>query len=273
MDEGLKHITDEQLERYARHIVLNEVGGKGQMKLLRAKVLVIGAGGLGAAMLPYLAAAGVGTIGVIDDDVVDLTNLQRQTIHTTHDIGEPKAENAAKRMRAINPDVNVTIYNERLTAENAEAIIAGYDIVADGCDNFATRLVVSDACVALEKTLVSAALGRFEGQVATFAPHRGTVGNPLPCYRCFMPEDPGADAQRTCSDVGVLGPVAGIIGTMQATEVVKDIIGIGTSLAGKIFIFDTLDMRSRVIGLPADPACKICHNINLDLEGETDGDQ
>jgi molybdopterin-synthase adenylyltransferase len=255
-----KDITDKQLERYARHIIMDEVGDLGQQKLLAAKVLVIGAGGLGSAMLTYLAAAGVGTIGVIDNDVVDLSNLQRQIIHTTDDIGKNKAQNAAKRMLAINPDITVNIYSERLNADNAATIIAPYDIVADGCDNFATRLLVSDTAVTLKKTLVSAALGRFDGQLATFAPHLGTADNPLPCYRCFMPADPGPNAQRSCSDVGVLGPVAGIIGTMQATEVVKLIMGIGGSLVGKILIFDALDMRSRVIALPADPACPICRH-------------
>lgn len=259
MTDDFDNISDEQLERYARHIILKEVGGSGQKKLLSAKVLVIGAGGLGAAMLPYLAAAGVGTIGVIDDDAVDLSNLQRQVIHTTDDIGTNKATNAAKRMRAINPDISVNVYSERLSADNAAAIMEPYDIVADGCDNFATRLLVSDTAVALKKTLVSAALGRFDGQLATFAPHLGTPDNLLPCYRCFMPEDPGPNAQRSCSDVGVLGPVAGIIGTMQATEIVKIIMGLGRSLAGKILIFDALDMRSRVITLPADPQCPVCH--------------
>ena len=266
MTDDFDDISDEQLERYARHIILKEVGGSGQKKLLAAKVLVIGAGGLGAAMLPYLAAAGVGTIGVIDDDVVDLSNLQRQTIHTTGDIGVNKAQNAAARMRAINPDISVNIYAERITADNAAAIMAGYDIIADGCDNFATRLIVSDAAVKLAKPLVSAALGRFDGQLSTFAPHQGTPDSPLPCYRCFMPQDPGPDAQRSCSDVGVLGPVAGIIGTMQATEVVKNIIGLGETLVGKILIFDALDMRSRVISLPADPACPVCRHHDKNRE-------
>ena len=253
-------ITDEQLERYARHIIMDEVGELGQQKLLASKVLVIGAGGLGAAMLTYLAAAGVGTIGVIDDDKVDLSNLQRQVIHTTDDVGVDKASNAAKRMRAINPDITINVYSERLGADNVASIIEPYDIIADGCDNFATRLLVSDTAVALKKTLVSAALGRFDGQLATFAPHLGSADSPLACYRCFMPNDPGPNAQRTCSDVGVLGPVAGVIGTMQATEVVKNIMGIGETLIGKILIFDALDMRSRVITLPADPQCPICRH-------------
>lgn len=253
-------ITDEQLERYARHIIMDEVGDLGQLKLLAAKVLVIGAGGLGAAMLTYLAAAGVGTIGVIDDDKVDLSNLQRQVIHTTDDIGAGKAANAAKRMRAINPDITINVYSERLAPDNVATIMEPYDIIADGCDNFATRLLVSDTAVTLKKTLVSAALGRFDGQLATFAPHLGSADSPLPCYRCFMPKDPGPNAQRSCSDVGVLGPVAGIIGTMQATEVVKNIMGIGETLIGKILIFDALDMRSRVITLPADPQCPTCRH-------------
>jgi len=260
MTDLYDEITDEQLERYARHIIMDEVGDLGQQKLIAAKVLVIGAGGLGSAMLPYLAASGVGTIGIIDDDVVDLSNLQRQVIHATDDIGANKAENAAKRMRAINPEITINVYSERINADNAATIMKSYDIIADGCDNFSTRLLVSDTAVALQKTLVSAALGRFDGQLATFSPHQSTSENALPCYRCFMPQDPGPKAQRSCSDVGVLSPVAGIIGTMQATEVVKVIMGIGLSLAGKILIFDALDMRSRVINLPADPACPVCGN-------------
>ena len=260
MTDTLADITDEQLERYARHIIMDEVGELGQQKLLASKVLVIGAGGLGAAILTYLAAAGVGTIGVVDDDKVDLSNLQRQVIHTTDDIGMDKASNAAKRMQAINPDITINVYSKRLGADNVAAIMEPYDIIADGCDNFATRLLVSDTAVALKKTLVSAALGRFDGQLATFAPHLGSADNPLPCYRCFMPNDPGPTAQRTCSDVGVLGPVAGVIGTMQATEVVKNIMDIGETLIGKILIFDALDMRSRVITLPADPQCPICRH-------------
>jgi adenylyltransferase/sulfurtransferase len=247
--------TDEQLERYARHIILKEVGGAGQIALLKSKVLVIGAGGLGAPMLMYLAAAGVGTIGIIDDDAVELSNLQRQVIHSTPDIGKSKVESAAESIRALNPDVTVKTYRDRISAGNAHALIADYDLVADGCDNFATRLIVSDACVALGKTLVSAALGPYEGQVATFKPH---AGEGLPCYRCFLPEAPPAREAGTCAEFGVLGAVAGMLGTMQALEVLKEITGVGESLAGKILLVDALAMTTRKIGLPKDPNCRAC---------------
>lgn len=247
--------TDEQLERYARHIILKEVGGAGQMALLKARVLVVGAGGLGAPMLMYLAAAGVGTIGIIDDDIVELSNLQRQVIHQTPDIGTAKVDSAAKTIRALNPDVTLDLHKERLTPDNAAKIIGAYDIVADGTDNFKTRHLVSDTCVALGKTLVSAALGPYEGQLATFKPH---AGDDLPCYRCFLPEEPAADQQRTCSDFGILGAVAGVVGSLQALEVLKEITGVGDSLAGKLLMVDALSMNMRKIGLPKDPGCPIC---------------
>ncbi len=247
--------TDEQLERYSRHIILREVGGPGQVALRQARVLVVGAGGLGAPMLMYLAAAGVGTLGIIDDDVVELSNLQRQVIHTTPDIGKLKVESAAEAIRALNPDVVVRTYAEKLTDENARALIADYDIVADGCDNFRTRLVVSDACVALGKTLVSAAIGSYEGQVATFKPH---AGEEFPCYRCFLPEAPPERPAGTCAEFGVLGAVAGMLGTMQATEVLKEITGAGESLAGKILLVDALTMTTRKITLKPDPKCRAC---------------
>ncbi|WP_420430465.1 HesA/MoeB/ThiF family protein [Kordiimonas sp.] len=248
-------LTDEQLERYARHIILKEVGGAGQMALLRARVLVVGAGGLGAPMLLYLAAAGVGTIGIVDDDKVELSNLQRQVIHTTKDIGKAKAMSAAEKIAALNPDVKIDIHAVRLTDDNAQDIIDAYDIVADGTDNFKTRHLVSDTCVTLGKTLVSAALGPYEGQLATFKPH---AGEGLPCYRCFLPEAPGADAERTCADFGILGAVAGMVGTMQALEVLKEITGAGESLAGKMVLVDAQSMMVRKIGLPKDPACPSC---------------
>ncbi len=247
--------TDEQLERYARHIILKDVGGAGQMALLKARVLVVGAGGLGSPLLQYLAAAGVGTIGIVDDDHVDLSNLQRQIIHATGDVGTPKTESAAAKIKALNSDVNVIQHAVRLGADNAAAIIGDYDIVADGTDNFATRHLVNDTCVALGKTLVSAALGPFEGQLATFKPH-AEVG--LPCYRCFLPEEPPADMQRTCSDIGILGAVAGVVGTLQAVEVLKEILDIGDSLAGKMLIYDALGATTRTIGLPQDPKCPTC---------------
>ncbi len=251
--------TDEQLERYARHIILKEVGGAGQMALLNARVLVVGAGGLGAPMLMYLAAAGVGTIGIIDDDLVEISNLQRQIIHQTPDVGAAKVESAAAKIRALNPDVKLTLYQERLTPENASDTIGAYDIVADGTDNFKTRHLISDTCVALKKTLVSAALGPFEGQLATFKPH---VGDSLPCYRCFLPTEPAPNEQRTCSDFGILGAVAGVVGSLQALEVLKEITGVGDSLAGKMLMIDALSMNMRKIGLPKDPGCPKCGDGN-----------
>lgn len=247
--------TDDQLERYARHIILKEVGGAGQIALMNAKVLVVGAGGLGAPMLLYLAAAGVGTIGIVDDDAVELSNLQRQVIHTTPDVGRPKVESAAEKIRALNPDVTVNIYPERLTPANAISIIADYDIVADGTDNFKTRHLVNDMCVALEKTLVSGALSSYTGQLATFKPH---AGEGLPCYRCFLPHTPPRNEGGTCADHGILGAVAGMVGTMQALEVLKEITGVGESLAGKMMLMDVRDMSMRKIKLPQDPNCRVC---------------
>ena len=257
----LSSITDEQLERYARHLIMKDVGGAGQAKLMNAKVLVVGAGGLGSPVLQYLSAAGVGTLGIVDDDVVDLTNLQRQIIHTTAAIGEQKTTSAARWIKAINPEVSVVEHCERLTAENVDRLIAAYDIIADGSDSFATRLLVSDAAVTHKKILVSAALGPLEGQVASFAPHLSTVENPIACYRCFMPKDPGPDAGRTCSDVGVLGPVAGVLGTLQATEVAKHIIGLGDTLLGRMMLFDAFTMTARTIALPPDTQCTTCGKL------------
>jgi adenylyltransferase/sulfurtransferase len=260
--------TDEQLERYSRHLILREVGGAGQIALLNAKVLVIGAGGLGAPLLMYLAAAGVGTIGIVDDDHVELSNLQRQIIHRTQDIGVRKTASAAKTIQKLNSDIKLHLYPTRLTAENAGELIKDYDIIADGCDNFETRHLVNDTCVQYEKTLVSAALGPYEGQIATFKPHASKPRTnkpgdnaPYPCYRCFLPHTPGEDEQRTCADAGILGAVAGIIGSMQALEVLKEILNVGDSLAGKIMLFDALTMKSRLIGLPKDPNCRTCGHI------------
>jgi adenylyltransferase/sulfurtransferase len=250
-------LTDQQLDRYARHIILKEVGGIGQKKLLAAKVLVVGAGGLGAPLILYLAAAGVGTIGIVDFDIVSLSNLQRQVIHDTSAVGTAKTDSAEARVNAINPDVTVIKHCEELTPSNVDEIIAQYDIVADGCDNFETRLLVNDACAKLKKTLVSAALSQFEGQLATFKPF-ATSDKPLPCYRCFVPEVPSDQTEQSCSERGILGAIAGVLGTMQATEVLKEILDIGDSLAGKILIYDALSQRQRVIGLPREPNCPTC---------------
>lgn len=229
------------------------------MALLNARVLVVGAGGLGAPLLMYLAAAGVGTIGVIDDDLVEISNLQRQIIHQTPDVGTAKVDSAADTIRALNPDVRLTLYRERLTPENADKIIGAYDIIADGTDNFKTRHLVSDTCVMHKKTLISAALGPFEGQLATFKPH---AGKGLPCYRCFLPTEPAPNEQRTCSDFGILGAVAGVVGSLQALEVLKEITGVGDSLAGKMLMIDALSMNMRKIGLPKDPGCPTCGDSN-----------
>lgn len=253
-------LSDQQLERYARHIILKEVGGIGQKKLLSAKVLVVGAGGLGSPLLLYLAAAGVGTLGIVDDDVVSLSNLQRQVIHDTAAVGVAKTDSADGRIQAINPDVTVIKHQMRMTVENAEDIISAYDIVADGCDNFETRLLVNDTCAKLGKVLVSAALSQFEGQLATFKPFEKQSDTPLPCYRCFVPDIPDTQ-ELSCSEQGILGVIAGVMGTMQATEVIKEILGIGDSLAGKILIYDTLSQRQRLIGLPRDPNCPTCKNL------------
>lgn len=251
-------LSDQQLERYARHIILKEVGGAGQAKLLRSRVAIIGAGGLGSPLLMYLAAAGVGTLGLIDDDVVSLSNLQRQIVHASDRIGAAKTTSAREAISAINPDVTLECHELRITADNAEELLSGYDVVADGSDNFATRLAVSDACVALKTTLVSGAIAGFEGQLATFKPHAATDSEGLPCYRCFLPEHPGEAAELSCSDQGILGAVAGVVGTMQAVEVLKELLELGNSLAGQLLLYDALSAKSRLIRLPKDPSCAVC---------------
>tara|TARA_R110002096_G_scaffold436105_1_gene668116 strand:- start:134854 stop:135603 length:750 start_codon:yes stop_codon:yes gene_type:complete len=245
-------LSDDQLERYARHIILKEVGGPGQQKLMNAKVLVIGAGGLGSPILMYLAAAGVGTIGIIDDDTVDLSNLQRQIIHMTDKLGDDKTASAKQMILSINPDINVLPYQTRLTEDNAEEIMKSYDIVADGCDNFTTRFLVNDLCLKYKKPLISGALSQFDGQLATFKGYEADK----PCYRCLVPDHP--HGVLSCAEAGILGAVAGVIGTMQATEIIKEILNLGDSLAGKIVIYDALSAATRTIKLPKDPGCKYC---------------
>ncbi|CAO3371959.1 HesA/MoeB/ThiF family protein [Azospirillum argentinense] len=247
--------TDTQLHRYSRHIILPEVGGVGQEALLRARVLVVGAGGLGAPLLLYLAAAGVGTIGVIDDDTVDLSNLQRQVIHDESSLGVPKVESAAARIRALNPDVAVEVHKARLTKDNALDLIGRYDIVADGSDNFATRFLLNDACFFAKKTLVSAAILRFDGQVSTFKAH---LGDPHPCYRCLFPEPPPRGLVPSCSEGGVLGALAGFVGSLQTTEVLKEIMGIGEGLSGSLMMLDTLHASFQRITVRRDPDCPLC---------------
>jgi molybdopterin/thiamine biosynthesis adenylyltransferase len=245
--------NDEEIRRYSRHILLAEVGATGQARLRDASVLVVGAGGLGSPLILYLAAAGVGRIGVIDDDVVELSNLQRQIAHTTRRIGMAKVDSAAMAARALNPNVTVEPHRLRLAPDNALALVSGYDVVCDGTDNFATRFLLSDACVLARRTLVSAAVLRFEGQLSVFKPHAGG-----PCYRCLFPEPPPPGMVPTCSEAGVMGAVTGVMGTLQATEVLKEILGIGESLAGHLLIWDALDSRMRTVRLGPDPNCLAC---------------
>ena len=247
------NFTENETIRYSRHILLREVGGTGQAKLRAARVLVIGAGGLGSPLVLYLAAAGIGAIGVVDDDVVELSNLQRQVAHTTGRLGRPKVESAARAATDINPDVVMETHAVRLTADNAIDLISQYDIVCDGTDNFAARFLVSDACVLARRTLVSAAVLRFEAQLSTFKPHMGG-----PCYRCLHPAPPPDGLVPSCGEAGVLGAVTGVAGTLQATEVLKEIMGIGESLSGRLLIWDALATRFRTIRLPRDPSCPSC---------------
>jgi adenylyltransferase/sulfurtransferase len=250
---------DDQIQRYARHILLDEVGGAGQMRLLKARVLVIGAGGLGSPVLLYLAAAGVGTIGVIDDDVVDLTNLQRQVVHPTGHLGMIKVESARRMLAAINPDVRVEVYPERLGPDNALERISAYDIVADGSDNFETRFHVNDACYKARKPLVCAAVLRFDGQLSTFKAYEaGPDGEFGPCYRCIVREPPPLGDAATCAEAGVLGAFCGAIGSLQATEVLKEILGVGDSLSGWLLVCDALKATFRKIRVPRDPGCPLC---------------
>ena len=247
--------SEEQIERYARHIILPEVGGEGQAKLLQSRVLVIGAGGLGSPLLLYLAAAGTGTLGVVDDDFVDLSNLQRQVIHGTGRIGAAKVESARETLGEINPEVTLVTHQTRLTAENALELIADYDLVADGSDNFATRFLVNDACYLAKTPLVSAALLRFEGQISTFKTY---LGGEEPCYRCIFREPPPPGLIPTCAEGGVLGAVAGAMGSIQAVEVIKELLGIGESLSGSLVLYDALTTTFRKIKVKPDPECPLC---------------
>lgn len=251
--------SESQIRRYARHILLKEVGGEGQSRLLNAKVLVIGAGGLGSPLLLYLAAAGIGTLGVVDADTVDLSNLQRQIVHTTDRIGAPKVESAKKTLAGINPEIKVIAYPTRIKAANALELISGYDVIADGSDNFATRFLVNDACFFAKKTLVSAAILRFDGQIATFTPHAvGPDGQANPCYRCIFREPPPAGQIPSCAEAGVLGALCGLMGSLQATEVIKEILGIGEGLAGSLLIVDGLGADFRKIKVRRDVGCPLC---------------
>ncbi|SMX39063.1 HesA/MoeB/ThiF family protein [Octadecabacter ascidiaceicola] len=250
-DEG--PFTDSELTRYARHIVLREIGGAGQKALKDASVLVVGAGGLGAPALQYLAAAGVGTIGVIDDDVVDNSNLQRQVIHTEPSIGKPKVQSAAEAMRALNSNVTVKPYQRRLTREIASELVAEYDLVLDGTDNFETRYLVNEVCVKAQKPLISAALTQWEGQISEYVPHAGT-----PCYQCIFPERPDPSLVPSCAEGGVLGPLPGVLGAMMAVEAVKSLTVAGEGLRGRLLIYDALYAETRIITIKPRTDCLIC---------------
>lgn len=246
-------LTDQQLERYSRHIILKGFGTKGQKRLLAGSVLIVGAGGLGSPAGLYLAAAGVGRIGIVDSDTVELSNLQRQIAHGTPDLGKPKAESESESMRAINPDVEVVPYNVRLNASNAADIISGYDFVIEGTDNFPTKFLVNDACVLLRKPFVHGGILRFAGQVMTYVPGQG------PCYRCAFKDAPPAGAAPTCSQAGIIGAVAGVIGCLQALEAVKYLSGTGTLLTGKLLTYDAFFGDFDEIDLPdREPNCAVC---------------
>ena len=241
----------DQARRYARHIILPEVGSIGQRKLLAAKVLLIGAGGLGSPAAMYLAAAGVGTVGIVDYDVVDLSNLHRQVIHGHHNIGRPKVDSVAERLADVNPDVTVVTHNEPISSANALEIIGQYDIVVNGSDNFPTRYLVNDAAYLLGKPLVDGSLFRFEGRATVYEPGKG-------CYRCLFPAPPAPGEVPSCAEAGVLGAMCGVVGTIQAVETVKLILGLGESLAGRLLIFDSLEMEFREFKVRRDPSCPLC---------------
>jgi molybdopterin/thiamine biosynthesis adenylyltransferase/rhodanese-related sulfurtransferase len=247
-----KTLSQDQMSRYSRHLIIPEIGEKGQMALLDAKVLMLGAGGLGSPAAMYLAAAGVGKIGIIDSDVVDRSNLQRQILHTDERVGDPKVESAKQTIQALNPDVDVEMFNTRLTSDNVLSIFEGYDLIIDGGDNFPTRYLINDACVHLGMPNVHGSVFRFEGQVTSFVPHAG------PCYRCLYPEPPPPEFAPSCQEAGVLGVLPGIIGLLQAIEAVKLIVGVGEPLAGRLLAFDGLKTEFREMKLRRDPECPAC---------------
>jgi molybdopterin/thiamine biosynthesis adenylyltransferase/rhodanese-related sulfurtransferase len=257
-----KSLTAEQRERYSRHLLVPEIGLEGQTKLLEAKVLLLGAGGLGSPTALYLAAAGVGTLGIVDDDTVDLSNLQRQVIHTTGRIGEPKVDSAEEAIKAINPDVNVVKYKTRLDASNIMEIIDGYDVIVDGVDNFPTRYLLNDATVRLDIPVVSASILGFDGQLSVFKPHDG------PCYRCLYPVPPPAELAPSCGANGVLGVLPGTMGLLQATEVVKLVTGAGEPLVGRLLLYEALGATFTELKVRRDPDCPICSIDPADIADE-----
>ncbi len=244
--------TEEQIRRYSRQIILPDVGGKGQRKLLESRVLLIGAGGLGSPAGLYLAAAGVGTLGFVDFDVVDISNLHRQVLHHTDDVGRPKTQSAAEAVQAINPDVKVIQHPVQLTSENALEILADYDVIVDGSDNFPAKYLANDACVLLGKPLVLGAVFQFEGQATVFVPGQG------PCYRCLFPVPPPPGSVPSCQEAGVFGAVPGVIGTIQAVETIKLLLDLGTSLVGRFLIFDALTMDFMDVKIERNPDCPLC---------------
>ncbi len=249
-------LTDAQLERYARHVILDEVGEEGQARLLGARVLVVGAGGLGAPVLLYLAAAGIGHLTVADPDVVELSNLQRQVIHSTETIGHTKVESARTAIGRLDPDVRLVALTEKITGANADRLIRGHDLVVDGTDNFAARYLLNDACYFARVPLISAALLRFEGQISTYKAHE--PGENRPCYRCLFRAPPPPDLVPRCEQAGIFGAVAGVVGTMQAAEVLKELLGLGDSLAGSLLLYDALSASVRRIRARRDPDCPLC---------------
>jgi len=251
-------LTNLNLERYSRNILLPEIGGKGQEKLLSSKVLVIGAGGLGSPLIIYLAALGVGNITVIDHDKIELSNLQRQIIHNTENIGSFKSDSAAKFVKKLNPGININSICEKLSSKNVDQLISDHDIVADGCDNFDTRYMVADASFKIGKTLVAAAITKYEGQISTWK----RKNKSLPCFRCLFPNKPKSNEYQNCSSIGVIGSLGGFLGSLQATEVIKELLEIGESLAGYINLYDVLNNNFRKIKVNVDPNCSFCSKYN-----------
>src|SRR5574341_497888 len=248
---GALSFTEEQIRRYSRHIILPEVGGMGQRKLLNSKVLLIGAGGLGSPAALYLAAAGVDTLGIVDFDVVDLSNLQRQILHHVHDVGRPKVESAVETIADLNPDVKVIPYHQALSSENVKPIFAEYDVIVNGCDNFPTRYLANDACVLLNRPMVDGSIFKFEGQVTVFVPGKG-------CYRCLYPAPPPPGLVPSCQEAGVFGVLCGVVASIQGIETIKLLLGLGESLVGRLLFFDALGMEFRQVKIRRDPACPVC---------------
>lgn len=247
-----QRLTDEEIQRYSRHILLPEVGGKGQVRLKQSSALVVGAGGLGSPVALYLAAAGVGRIGLIDSDVVDTSNLQRQILHDTNQIGRPKVESGAERMRGLNPNITAVAHHDRLGAENVAALVSQYDVIVGGVDNFPARYLLNDACVMAKKPLVEAGILKYDGMVMTIKPYEG------PCYRCIFPEPPPPGTVPTCSEAGVLGALAGVMGSLQAFEVLKVLLGIGEPLIGRMLMFEGMKGQFRTVEWERNPKCPVC---------------